>query len=97
MLIKPHIKKCRLEFWIVYFKGGTRIFRDLSTVELAANIDAKTFLLESANIRSLDDVKMVNADALLTAKVLDNAKWGYDKLLHAMMDNCNVKQGKSGF
>ena len=75
MLIKPHIKKCRLEFWIVYFKGGTRIFRDHSTVELAANIDAKTFLLESANIRSLDGVKMVSEDAVLTAilEVLDKA------------------------
>ena len=67
-------------------------------MELAANIDAKTFLLETANIRSLDGVKKVSEDAVLIAilEVLDKASLGY-KLLYAMSDNCNVMQGKSGF
>ena len=59
-----HNHKCRLEFWINFHSGDKRRLAYLDSVELDARVDIDEFLRLDNPVKSIQDVKLVDADAV---------------------------------
>ena len=60
-------RKSRLEFWIVHFADGTRFCRYMTTIELDVSLNIEEFLRNTSSAKTLDDVKLQDANAVFAA------------------------------
>ena len=85
-----------MEFWVNYFCESARKFRYLVTVELNAKLNIEEFLLDTS-VKSVQDLKLVDADAIYdaTSGLLEKNCLDMNNILYIMTDNCNVMKGKT--
>lgn len=92
--------KVRLEIWIIYFdETNHRRLQYLSTENLHVEMDVENFLSSPSSV-TLEDLTLVNSEAILKATLNSLEKFNLDlgNLIFLMTDNCNVMTGnRRGF
>ena len=92
-------RKSRLEFWIVYFDEGEQK-PNIRRLHPEVSISNEDFLKSVSSFKSLEDVKLQDANAVFGAfkTVLGECNMELEILIYTTTDNCTKMNGKlSGF
>ena len=81
---------------IVHFADGTRFCRYMTTIELDVSLNIEEFLRNTSSAKTLDDVKLQDANAVFAAieSALALYHLSFDNLVYLMTDNCTTMTGK---